>query len=132
MINDQHILLVEDDESIQELIEKFLINKGYIVSKVSNIEEAKKLINFFIFDLIILDVMLPDSTGLDFYRENIKDRVNTPVIFLSALSDVDDRIAGLELGADDYVGKPFDSRELLLKIQKNIVLIKKSIKKSPQ
>ena len=121
MINDQHILLVEDDESIQELIEKFLINKGYIVSKVNNIEEAKKLINFFIFDLIILDVMLPDSTGLDFYRENIKDRVNTPVIFLSALSDVDDRIAGLELGADDYVGKPFDSRELLLKIQKNIL-----------
>jgi two-component system phosphate regulon response regulator OmpR len=121
MINDQHILLVEDDESIQELIEKFLINNSYIVSKVNNIEEAKKLINFFIFDLIILDVMLPDSTGLDFYRENIKDRVNTPVIFLSALSDVDDRIAGLELGADDYVGKPFDSRELLLKIQKNIL-----------
>ncbi len=121
MINDQHILLVEDDKSIQELIEKFLINNGYIVSKVNNIEEAKKLINFFIFDLIILDVMLPDSTGLDFYKKNIKDRIGTPVIFLSALSDVDDRIAGLELGADDYIGKPFDSRELLLKIKKNII-----------
>ena len=120
MINEQHILLVEDDESLQELIEKLLKNNNYLVSKASNIEEAKKLIELFIFDLIILDVMLPDSTGLDFYKESIKDRVNTPVIFLSALSTVDDRVAGLELGADDYVGKPFDSRELILKIKKNI------------
>ena len=64
--------------------------------------------------------MLPDSTGLDFYENTIKNRVNTPVIFLSALSNVDDRVTGLELGADDYIGKPFDSRELLLKIKKNI------------
>ena len=120
MINEQHILLVEDDESLQELIEKLLKNNKYLVSKANNIEEAKKLIELFIFDLIILDVMLPDSTGLDFYKDSIKDRVNTPVIFLSALSTVDDRIAGLELGADDYVGKPFDSRELILKIKKNI------------
>ncbi len=120
MINEQHILLVEDDESLQELIEKLLKNNNYLVSKANNIEEAKKLIELFIFDLIILDVMLPDSTGLDFYKDSIKDRVNTPVIFLSALSTVDDRIAGLELGADDYVGKPFDSRELILKIKKNI------------
>jgi len=120
MINEQHILLVEDDESLQELIEKLLKNNNYLVSKATNIEEAKKLIELFIFDLIILDVMLPDSTGLDFYKESIKDRVNTPVIFLSALSTVDDRVAGLELGADDYVGKPFDSRELILKIKKNI------------
>jgi two-component system phosphate regulon response regulator OmpR len=120
MINEQHILLVEDDESLQELIEKLLKNNNYLVSKANNIEEAKKLIELFIFDLIILDVMLPDSTGLDFYKDSIKDRVNTPVIFLSALSTVDDHIAGLELGADDYVGKPFDSRELILKIKKNI------------
>ena len=118
---DQHILLVEDDESIQKLIEKFLIKNNYIVSKAKNIEEGERLIKLFIFDLIVLDVMLPDSTGLDFYKNSVKNRTNTPVIFLSALSDVDDRIAGLELGADDYVGKPFDSRELLLKIQKNIL-----------
>lgn len=121
MINDQHILLVEDDESLQTLIERLLKNNKYIVSKANNINEAKKLIKLFIFDLIILDVMLPDSSGLDFYKDSIKDRINTPVIFLSALSDVDDRVSGLELGADDYIGKPFDSRELLLKIQKNII-----------
>ena len=121
MINDQHILLVEDDESLQILIEKLLKNNNYIVSKANNINESEKLLKLFIFDLIILDVMLPDSTGLDFYRDHIKDRINTPVIFLSALSDVDDRVTGLELGADDYIGKPFDSRELLLKIKKNII-----------
>ena len=119
-MNDQHILLVEDDESLQQLIEKLLKNNNYIVSKANNIDEAQKLVKLFIFDLIILDVMLPDSTGLEFYKNSIKDRINTPVIFLSALSDVDDRISGLELGADDYIGKPFDSRELILKIKKNI------------
>ena len=121
MINNQHILLVEDDESLQELIEKLLKNNNYIVSKAKNIAESENLIKLFVFDLIILDVMLPDSTGLDFYQNHIKDRINTPVIFLSALSDVDDRVSGLELGADDYIGKPFDSRELLLKIKKNIL-----------
>ena len=119
-MDDQHILLVEDDESLQKLIEKLLKNNNYIVSKANNIDEAKKLVKLFIFDLIILDVMLPDSTGLEFYKNSIKDRINTPVIFLSALSNVDDRISGLELGADDYIGKPFDSRELILKIKKNI------------
>ena len=119
-MNDKHILLVEDDETLQALIEKLLVNNDYVVSKAVNIEEAKKLVKLFLFDLIILDVMLPDSTGLDFYENSIKNRVNTPVIFLSALSNVDDRVTGLELGADDYIGKPFDSRELLLKIEKNI------------
>ena len=119
-MNDKHILLVEDDETLQVLIEKLLINNDYIVSKAVNIEEAKKLVKLFLFDLIVLDVMLPDSTGLDFYENTIKNRVNIPVIFLSALSNVDDRVTGLELGADDYIGKPFDSRELLLKIKKHI------------
>tara|TARA_B100000965_G_C19505134_1_gene719268 strand:- start:527 stop:1198 length:672 start_codon:yes stop_codon:yes gene_type:complete len=120
MIDDDHILLVEDDKILQELIEKLLRNNKYVVSKADNIEEAKKLVKLFVFDLIILDVMLPDSTGLDFYKDTIKNRINTPVIFLSALSEVDDRVIGLKLGADDYIGKPFDSRELLLKIKKNI------------
>ena len=120
-MNDKHILLVEDDEALQTLIEKLLKNNGYLVSKAINIEEARKLVEFFQFDLIILDVMLPDSSGLDFYKYTIRNRVNSPVIFLSALSDVDNRVTGLELGADDYIGKPFDTRELLLKIKKNIL-----------
>ena len=120
-MNDKHILLVEDDEALQTLIGKLLKNNGYLVSKAINIEEARKLVEFFQFDLIILDVMLPDSSGLDFYENTIRNRVNSPVIFLSALSDVDNRVTGLELGADDYIGKPFDTRELLLKIKKNIL-----------
>ena len=119
-MKDKHILLVEDDLTLQALIEKLLIKNDYVVSKAINIGEAKKLVKLFLFDLIILDVMLPDSTGKEFYENTIKNRVNTPVIFLSALSNVDDRVSGLELGADDYIGKPFDSRELLLKIKKNI------------
>ena len=120
MSNKRHILLVEDDEALQELIKKLLTNNEYIVSIAKNIQEAEKLLQLFVFDLIILDVMLPDISGLEFFKNAIKDRVNTPVIFLSALSDVDDRVAGLELGANDYIGKPFDSRELLLKIKKNL------------
>ena len=120
-MNDKHILLVEDDEALQTLIEKLLKNNGYLVSKAINIEEARKLVEFFQFDLIILDVMLPDSSGLDFYKNTIRNRVSSPVIFLSALSDADNRVTGLELGADDYIGKPFDTRELLLKIKKNIL-----------
>ena len=120
MSNKQHILVVEDDEALQELIKKLLTNNEYIVSIAKNIQEAEKLLQLFVFDLIILDVMLPDISGLEFFKNAIKDRVNTPVIFLSALSDVDDRVAGLELGANDYIGKPFDSRELLLKIKKNL------------
>ena len=116
----KHIMLVEDDETLQELIKKLLTNNYYYVSISKNIEEAEKLLKIFVFDLIILDVMLPDTSGLDFYKVAIKDRVNTPVIFLSALSDVEDRITGLELGANDYIGKPFDTRELLLKIKKNL------------
>ena len=120
MSNKRHIVLVEDDEALQELIKKLLTNNEYIVSIAKNIQEAEKLLQLFVFDLIILDVMLPDISGLEFFKNAIKDRVNTPVIFLSALSDVDDRVAGLELGANDYIGKPFDSRELLLKIKKNL------------
>ncbi len=119
-MREKHILLVEDDETLQNLIKKLLVDNKYMVSIAKNIDEAEKLLKLFVFDLIILDVMLPDTSGLDFFKDVIKDRINTPVIFLSALSDVEDRVTGLELGANDYMGKPFDSRELLLKIKKNL------------
>ena len=119
-MREKHILLVEDDETLQNLIKKLLVDNKYMVSIAKNIYEAEKLLKLFVFDLIILDVMLPDTSGLDFFKDVIKDRINTPVIFLSALSDVEDRVTGLELGANDYMGKPFDSRELLLKIKKNL------------
>ena len=119
-MREKHILLVEDDETLQNLIKKLLVDNKYMVSIAKNIDEAEKILKLFVFDLIILDVMLPDTSGLNFFKDVIKDRINTPVIFLSALSDVEDRVTGLELGANDYMGKPFDSRELLLKIKKNL------------
>ncbi len=116
----KRVMLVEDEENLHLAIKLNLELENYNVTSVYNGKNAISKFRQGRFDLIILDVMLPDSTGLDFYKESIKSRLNTPVIFLSALSDVEDRVMGLELGADDYVGKPFDSRELLLKIQKNI------------
>ena len=110
----------EDPNLHPYLFENLKALPRILAEQRERVEEAKKLVKLFLFDLIVLDVMLPDSTGLDFYENTIKNRVNTPVIFLSALSNVDDRVTGLELGADDYIGKPFDSRELLLKIKKNI------------
>ena len=121
MHKQKHILVIDDDKKLGNLLKSFLTEKGYLVDFVENTLIAKEKLFNIIFDLLILDVMLPDSTGLDFYRDHIKDRINTPVIFLSALSNVDDRVTGLELGADDYIGKPFDSRELILKIKKNIL-----------
>jgi len=101
MMREKHILLVEDDETLQNLIKKLLVDNKYMVSIAKNIDEAEKLLKLFVFDLIILDVMLPDTSGLDFFKDVIKNRINTPVIFLSALSDVEDRVTGLELGAND-------------------------------
>ena len=119
-MREKHNLLVLYVETLKNLIKKLLVDNKYMVSIAKNIDEAEKLLKLFVFDLIILDVMLPDTSGLDFFKDVIKDRINTPVIFLSALSDVEDRVTGLELGANDYMGKPFDSRELLLKIKKNL------------
>ena len=95
MTKNSHILLIEDDSTLQTLIEQLLIKNNYIVSRAGNIEEAKSMIKIFSFDLILLDIMLPDSNGLTFYKEFIKDIINSPVIFLSALSNADDRVAGL-------------------------------------
>ena len=117
--NKFHILVVDDDNKIKELIRQFLAEKGFIVSTASNAEEAKIKINIFDFNLMILDVMMPGQNGYDLTKE-IKQSKNIPILLLTAKGEVEHRIHGLELGAEDYLGKPFEPKELLLRI-KNII-----------
>ena len=117
--NKFHILVVDDDNKIKDLIKQFLNEKGFIVSTASNAEEAKFKISIFDFNLMVLDVMMPGQSGYDLTKE-IKESRNIPIILLTAKGEVESRIHGLELGADDYLGKPFDPKELLLRI-KNIL-----------
>ena len=114
-----HILVVDDDDKIRDLIKQFLSEKGFIVSTANNSIEAKKKIDIFNFNLIILDVMMPGQTGYEL-TEELKQKKDIPVILLTAKGEVENRIHGLQLGADDYLGKPFDPQELLLRIN-NII-----------
>ena len=117
--NSFHVLVVDDDIKIKELIKQFLNEKGFIVSTASNAEEAKTKIDIFDFNLIVLDVMMPGQSGYELTKE-IKESRNVPIILLTAKGEVENRIHGLEIGADDYLGKPFDPQELLLRI-KNVI-----------
>ena len=117
--NKFHILVVDDDDKIRNLIKQFLNEKGFIVSTAINAESAKLKIDIFNFNLIILDVMMPGQTGYDLTKE-LKQSKNVPIILLTAKGEVENRIHGLELGADDYLGKPFEPQELLLRV-KNII-----------
>ena len=117
--NKFHILVVDDDNKIKSLIKQFLSEKGFIVSTASNAEEAKLKIDIFDFNLMVLDVMMPGQDGYDLTKE-IKQSKNIPLLLLTAKGEVENRIHGLELGAEDYLGKPFEPQELLLRI-KNII-----------
>ena len=117
--NKFHILVVDDDDKIRSLIKQYLIEKGFLISTAENAENAKKIIEIFNFNLIILDVMMPGQSGYDLTRE-LKESKNIPIILLTAKGEVENRIHGLELGADDYLGKPFDPKELLLRV-KNVI-----------
>ena len=121
--NKFHVLVVDDDDKIRNLIKQFLNENGFIVSTAANAEEAKSKIDIFNFNLMVLDVMMPGQDGYDLTKE-IKESRNIPIILLTAKGEVEQRIHGLGLGADDYLGKPFEPQELLLRI-KNI--IKKNI-----
>ena len=114
--NKFHILVVDDDDKIRGLIKQFLIEKGFIVSTAMNAKEAKTKIDTFNFNLIILDVMMPGQSGYEL-TEELKQSKNIPVILLTAKGETESRIHGLELGADDYLGKPFEPQELLLRIK---------------
>tara|TARA_Y100000590_G_scaffold55464_1_gene58083 strand:- start:4015 stop:4692 length:678 start_codon:yes stop_codon:yes gene_type:complete len=117
--NKFHILVVDDDDKIRSLIKEFLSEKGFIVSSAENAEKAKLKIETFNFNLIILDVMMPGQSGYELTKE-LKESKNIPIILLTAKGEVESRIHGLELGADDYLGKPFDPKELLLRV-KNVI-----------
>ena len=114
-----HILVVDDDDGIRSLVKKFLNEKSYLVNTASTAEEAKKKTDIVKFDLIILDIMMPGKSGLEFLNEN-KSFIDTPIILLTAKGEPKERVEGLESGADDYLPKPFEPQELLLRI-KNIL-----------
>ena len=123
--NNLHILVVDDDDRIRSLLKDYLSTNSYFVSTAENADEAKTKIKYFKFDIIILDVMMPGQSGYDLTKE-IKKNLNIPIILLTAKSEVENRILGLELGADDYIGKPFEPKELLLRI-KNIIKSKNKV-----
>ena len=114
-----HILVVDDDDRIRSLLKDYLSNNDYIVSTAENADQAKSKLEILKFDIIILDVMMPGQNGYDL-TEVIKKKIKVPIILLTAKGEVENRIKGLEIGADDYIGKPFEPKELLLRI-KNII-----------
>ena len=114
-----HILVVDDDEGIRSLVKKYLNENHYLITTASSAEDAFEKIKIIKFDLIILDIMMPGKSGLEFIQEN-KKNLDTPVILLTAKGQSDERVEGLEVGADDYLPKPFEPKELLLRL-KNIL-----------
>jgi|TARA_B110000037_G_scaffold220089_1_gene286841 two-component system phosphate regulon response regulator OmpR len=114
-----HILVVDDDNGIRLLVKRYLNENGFLVNTSHSAEDAKEKMSIIKFDLIVLDIMMAGKSGLDFIKEN-KLRIDTPIILLTAKVEVEDRIEGLEIGADDYLTKPFEPKELTLRI-KNIL-----------
>ena len=123
--NKYHILIVDDDDRIRNLLKDYLSENNYIVSAAENAVQAKEKLQYLRFDIIILDVMMPGQNGYELTKE-IKQTIKVPIILLTAKGEVENRIKGLELGADDYLGKPFEPKELLLRI-KNIINSKSKI-----
>ncbi len=111
-----HILIVDDDDRIRDLVKQYLNDYDFLVTTANNAEDAKQKINIIKFDLIVLDIMMPGQSGLEFTNEN-KKKIGTPIILLTAKGEATDRIEGLEIGADDYLAKPFEPKELILRIR---------------
>ena len=114
-----HILVVDDDDGIRTLVKKYLNENNYLVTTASSAEDALEKIKIIKFDLIILDIMMPGKNGLEFIKDN-KKKLDSPVILLTAKGEASERVEGLEVGADDYLPKPFEPKELILRI-KNIL-----------
>jgi two-component system phosphate regulon response regulator OmpR len=122
MINKPHILIVDDDERILKLLKAFLSKNGYEISTATSVPEAESYISQTNFDLLMLDVMMPGVTGIEFAKQIKGNETHVPIILLTALSEPEDRVKGLESGADDYITKPFEPKELLLRTQNLIEL----------
>ena len=114
-----HILVVDDDEGIRSLIKQYLNENNFLVTTSDSAENAEEKISIIKFDLIVLDVMMTGKSGLDFIKQN-KSKIDTPIILLTAKGEAENRVEGLEIGADDYLPKPFEPKELILRI-KNIL-----------
>ena len=114
-----HILVVDDDDGIRSLVKKYLNENNFLISTANSAEDAAEKIKIVKFDLIILDIMMPGKSGLEFIQEN-KKKIDTPIILLTAKGEAKERVVGLEIGADDYLPKPFEPKELILRIQ-NII-----------
>ncbi len=123
-----HILIVDDDDRIRELVKQYLNDNDYLVTTANSAEDAKEKVNILKFDIIVLDIMMPGKSGLEFTNEN-KKKINTPIILLTAKGEPSDRIEGLETGADDYLPKPFEPRELVLRIKNILQKTKNKIQK---
>jgi len=114
-----HILVVDDDEGIRSLIKQYLNENNFLVTTSNSAENAEEKISIIKFDLIVLDIMMTGKSGLDFIKQN-KSKIDTPIILLTAKGEAENRVEGLEIGADDYLPKPFEPKELVLRI-KNIL-----------
>ncbi len=112
---DAHLLIVDDDERIRGLLQKFLIRHGFLVTAARDAAHAERILGGLDFDLVVLDVMMPGEDGISFCRR-LRDSRDLPILLLTAKGETEDRIAGLEAGADDYLAKPFEPKELLLRI----------------
>ena len=121
-----HILVVDDDDRIRELVKEYLEGNKFITTTAKDAEDAKKKLEIIKFDILILDIMMPGESGLSLTKE-VKKKYSTPIIHLTAKGETQDRIKGLELGADDYLGKPFEPKELLLRIKNILKKIQKPI-----
>jgi len=123
-----HILVVDDDDGIRSLVKQYLNENNFLVTTANNAEDATEKILIIKFDLIVLDVMMPGKNGLEFLKDN-KKKIDTPIILLTAKGETNDRVDGLEIGADDYLSKPFEPKELILRIKNILTKTKKNNQK---
>ncbi|UCH73855.1 MAG: response regulator [Rhodospirillales bacterium] len=125
----RHILVVDDDRRLRDLLHRYLSDNGFMVTSAEGAAEARRLQRGITFDLIVLDVMMPGESGLELARSLRQAHNNVPILMLTAMGEPSDRIGGLEAGADDYLPKPFEPRELLLRIR---TILKRTLSEAPQ